>query len=1055
MNQKKILKLIGRAYSDGEVDMLYPLLAADCEYISEYAKVTLSGADNIADRMKAVYNSLNDSCRYTYEIVKLKSVSVRGSLSELYNDADMPAFRRGLLLYQFGVKKPVAVVICMTDTSKKIKRIYLCRDKNKFDISFYAEEIEQNSPYDLPSSVKPLTTHDRLVAELQDSFSGQKLKPSKTEGGDIYIWRKADEFAKEWLPNRGYQIIESSIFEDSIGYRCNRSGFDYTIFVYAYGQEKTVHLDGEYCSRLAELPFAADSTVLILYINVHRYMYGDEVRYRIRDYSGGDRAHEMWMLSEVNGQPILDYFPRKEIKDRLWQFMYAFNREDVDVYDSIITDKDPVFTSEGLDGGIKNSLLYSALRNIHQKYGDMKLGYVRYNDVIYSSAPYIENYGFFGFVTDGVTDRITEVNHYLFEGGKREIFEFIKTDEREPDDLFSHIPKLISAEPLPSAPTERFSAILGFDNGECKKFVLPIEREKEDQEEVSFCRHIFSDGIWSSMSIVDRHSSEHREYPDDGSAIAFKNGFFLSGMRCYIESTPYSEPEHLNEIVYEDGSCLIRKLWRWNVRSMYEDKETGLLKTLIGGQAFNRKGKSVYASVDGRRLTSLDFDFVDNFKEGLARVAISKRGYGFVDRDMNLVIALKYDSAEDFENARAKVKLDDNWFFVDKTGKELKFSSAIFGDRYEDVREYSEGLCRVSTLKLRFMDMAYHSDYEHIAGIWGFVDEDGREVITPQYIYAHDFENGVAIAAKGKWTIDPKWDNEHNQGRYWTEYELWGGIDKNGNEVIPFIFDEIQFIEDCDDMYIAHIGGWKDGHWGIIDKSGKWIAEPTFEGFGYEYSNGLITFYGEDKWSSDDPLMGIYDLNQKRVLFEPQFSDVDFLKNGDISIEVFDEELGRSIEKIVDRNGKERFKSVYSSICTWQKPYEVVIKENGTSRRGLIDENGTVILPCIYEDVTLGGIIADRELIICKKDGKEMVVDYNNNIVIPPKYLEIHGIKNPLWTVRVGENDDYTEGLISLTGDMIIPAKYQNIEWCRDGKHFFGCAEGCCEMYSFEEKSKS
>lgn len=115
-----------------------------------------------------------------------------------------------------------------------------------------------------------------------------------------------------------------------------------------------------------------------------------------------------------------------------------------------------------------------------------------------------------------------------------------------------------------------------------------------------------------------------------------------------------------------------------------------------------------------------------------------------------------------------------------------------------------------ATLKLRIMDLAYHSDYERIAGIWGFVNESGKEVIAPQYIYAYDFEDGLAIVAKGKWTRDKKWDNKYNQGRYWTEEELWGAIDKEGKEVIPCVFDEIVCFYDCTDVFMAHYGGWKN-----------------------------------------------------------------------------------------------------------------------------------------------------------------------------------------------------------------------------------------------------
>lgn len=360
-------------------------------------------------------------------------------------------------------------------------------------------------------------------------------------------------------------------------------------------------------------------------------------------------------------------------------------------------------------------------------------------------------------------------------------------------------------------------------------------------------------------------------------------------------------------------------------------------------------------------------------------------------------------------------------------------------------------MCRVSTLKLRFMDLAYHSDYDQIAGTWGFVNESGEEVIPPQYIYANDFENGIAIVAKGKWTIDPKWDNKYNQGRYWTEEELWGAIDKDGNEVIPFIFDEIKHFFDRSDMFMVHYGGRKDGHWGVIDCKGNWLAEPTFEGFSYETWKDRILFYAEDPDATGDGLpMGIYDLAQKKVLFEPQSLDVTFRDNGDMEVEVFDEELGRTIEKIIDPSGKERFKSIYSSIYTWHDPYEVVIRDKDGTRHGLIDKEGNEILPCIY-DVPWNGFYHEQQRICFVENGKQGMKDYDGNIIISAIYHEIHGRKDPYLTVRVGEKDSYKEGLITYDGKTVIEANHSRIGWCSDHKHFFCCADGRCEMYVVED----
>lgn len=121
-----------------------------------------------------------------------------------------------------------------------------------------------------------------------------------------------------------------------------------------------------------------------------------------------------------------------------------------------------------------------------------------------------------------------------------------------------------------------------------------------------------------------------------------------------------------------------------------------------------------------------------------------------------------------------------------------------------------------------------------------------------------------------------------------------GAIDKNGNEVIPCIFDELKHFCDRTDIFMAHYGGWKNGNWGVINRTGEFIVEPVFCDFSYETSGNMIIFHAED----DYDLLGIYDIEKKKIVFEPQFLDVEFLEDGDILVEVFDEELGREIEKI-------------------------------------------------------------------------------------------------------------------------------------------------------------
>lgn len=1049
MKQYDLFKRIGEAFALGKVDGLVSLMAEDCQYLSEYANKRFFSAQEIAERMKYVYSQLDETNSYSYEIVKLDNITdFSKAENQFVTEKKCSLCKYGMFLYQYIKKYPVAIVVAVINDKEEICNITLSRNKSLFDIEFYGEKTEKDSPYDTPFTVEPLTNHERQVKELQNIFSGQHLNERTYDDNEVYIWRNANEFVKNWLANNGYYVQESDILDDCIGYLCNRNGFEYAVYMYAYGKERTTQLDGECCSKLKMHPYAKNRTVLIVYLRVKRFMNGDEIAYNVYNYCDKENI-ELWCLAEANGKPIIQYYPGKEMVDRIYELTYAFNRASLDAYDNIICKNNPSFNRYDSQGITLNSAFYHNLKYLHERYGDMKIGYVRYNDVVYSEVPYLDGYGFFAFIVDD-ENRITQIYSCPFDGGERPVTEFIRTELRENEDMYSHFPKLVKVEPIVPVLYERFALKLMFDNGECKKYVLPINSENEFDEVIKYCRHVFTDKIWNSAGIVASVESEYSGYPSRGQAIKFKNGFSLSTHFCYQNSRVYQEPIICNDVVYEDDEIIINRLWKWKVNSIHQDEETGIIKALISGVAFNSEGISTFSTPDGRRLTSLDFDYIDDFKEGLAVIGIKGRGYGYIDTTGKLVISAKYEYAGEFKNGIAKVKKDDTWYFLDKAGNEIAIESD-FKKRYEDVGDFHEGLCKVSTLKLRFMDLAYHSDYEDIAGTWGYVDENGTEVIPPQYIYANDFNDGIAIVCKGKWTHDEKWNNNYNSGRYWTEEELWGAIDRNGKEVIPFVFDEIKSFWDVADVYMAHFGGWDNGKWGVIDKNGNWVAEPIFEDIDYEYLDGMFAFYAEDKWN-DDVSLGIYDIKQKKVLFEPQFFDVDFMYDGNIKVEIFDESLNRNIEKIINRNGEELFPSVYSSIYTLREPYEVVIRDENGSRHGLIDKKGNVILPCKY-NLPLNGIYYDKKLVVFEHDKKQGLVDFDDNILVPAIYRGIYGLSNPLLTVCEGDKDSRLEGLIKHTGDKVIEPKYEQISWGKD--NYVLCSfKGQCEVLRYIKKTE-
>ena len=103
MDQYTMMDILGKAFADGEIDALRPLMAADCDYASQYANKSFSGASEILSNMESVHKNIDETCAYTYKVIELESVLANGlTLADLDNQAGMHPCRYGLLLYQYG-----------------------------------------------------------------------------------------------------------------------------------------------------------------------------------------------------------------------------------------------------------------------------------------------------------------------------------------------------------------------------------------------------------------------------------------------------------------------------------------------------------------------------------------------------------------------------------------------------------------------------------------------------------------------------------------------------------------------------------------------------------------------------------------------------------------------------------------------------------------------------------------------------------------------------------------------------------------------------------------
>ena len=496
-------------------------------------------------------------------------------------------------------------------------------------------------------------------------------------------------------------------------------------------------------------------------------------------------------------------------------------------------------------------------------------------------------------------------------------------------------------------------------------------------------------------------------------------------------------PQQINSVVFAESKLQLLKLWQWSVSAVYEDEETGIFKVLLRGSHFSGGGVSTFLNPDGTRLTPMEFDYIDDFHDGLAKVAIQGKGYGFISSSGEIIAPMVYEDAGFFHNNFSQVKKNGEWMLINRYGKEISLPR-----KYKDFGWMSNGRCRVSTMKITgWADLAYYSDDEYYAGLWGFIDEAGDEIIEPQYIYAMDFEDGLAVVCKGEW--------KEKNGKYWNNGESWGVIDINGKEVIPCQYDEIDFFNDAPGIFKVHTGGWKSGKWGVMDGTGKWIAPPVFNNISYDYQNGLFVFYENRNVPGDefrDALYGVYDIPNQKILFEPQFTDVYFMKNGLFCIETVDSEANGT-ERIIDRTGKEVFASDYSGIRYYHEPYVVNKGLHEDALYGVINTDGSVVLPCKYK-TPWGGISCDDQTIIFIEDGRQGIMDFNENILIPADKQEFSRLTTNLYLFK----KDNLYGIVLKSGLIVLPAEYEKISLCRNNR-IIANGKNVVEVFEINEVS--
>ncbi|RPI17512.1 MAG: WG repeat-containing protein [Ignavibacteriae bacterium] len=282
-------------------------------------------------------------------------------------------------------------------------------------------------------------------------------------------------------------------------------------------------------------------------------------------------------------------------------------------------------------------------------------------------------------------------------------------------------------------------------------------------------------------------------------------------------------------------------------------------------------------------------------------------------------------------------------------------------------------------------------------GYYGYVNRKGKEVI-PCVIKKPDFKNGAVSATENG--IKVFWDSLGHKTIPKQKYDevygystglivvkkgsYYGCIDKNGNEVIPCINDDIELYSE-NDFEKAQRNNWRPVHmaalgdhfnsyiYALFDNKGRFISSYKYEGpvNYFEISEGLIAVSVNCKWGFIDTL------GNEVIPFHYDYAESFY--NGLAQVEI-------------------------------------------DGHYGFIDHSNNIIIPVKYE---YAPYIFKDDLESVNLNGKSGMVDRNGNEIIPCKYDYVSDFFND--DILVELNNKY--GLLNHKGEEVLPVKYDKIRY--------------------------
>lgn len=404
-----------------------------------------------------------------------------------------------------------------------------------------------------------------------------------------------------------------------------------------------------------------------------------------------------------------------------------------------------------------------------------------------------------------------------------------------------------------------------------------------------------------------------------------------------------------------------------------------------------KKDKFGLINQEGKNITSISYDKIFQFSDGLARVMLNGK-YGYIDENDKIIIPPTFDNALDFSEGFAAVLIKNRWGYIDKTGLQRILPT------YLSAGNFKNGLAPV------FKD-----------GKNNYINQDEKILISFPFNKCYEFSNGCAIVQAqdnkfglidvlGKTIIEPNFDeiSATNSPNFFKIKQ--NGYYKLFNKSSKKIISKKNFTE----MGVL-VGGLAkvklDDYYNYIDSTGKIIITKKYQAAA-DFQNELARVKFENK-------LGFVTPNGFLALDFTYNNVMDFTDGFTFA------EGANKLWRIIDRNGRNITFDQFINPKPFVNGFSVVQTPNRKFQ--LINTNGEFV----FGDTHFESLFPVENNVCRYKIEKYGLAHTLGYYILTPKYDYISEFKNS--QAVVGQY--VKNGVMDTDGKILIEPLYDTINF--------------------------